>query len=74
MGGQRGSRTDRGRIYVELGPPELIEAHPSGGPGHPDPFEIWSYRRTEEGKLVEEFLVAFGGTDYRLPSPGAATP
>ena len=68
--GQSGSKTDRGRIYVEWGPPEQIEAHPSGGPGKNYPFEIWTYRRAEQGKPVAELLVAFVGKEYRLPSPG----
>ena len=55
--GSEARMTDRGRVYVELGPPDQIEAHPSGGPGPfgPGPFEIWRYQRLEQGKRVEEF-------------------
>lgn len=48
-------RSDQGRIYITLGPPDQIESHPSGGTyfrsqyeGGGDtvayPFEVWSYR------------------------------
>jgi GWxTD domain-containing protein len=53
-----GWKTDRGRIYIMYGPPDEIEAHPSGG--HYErpteegggststyPFEIWRYRYIE---------------------------
>ncbi|MBZ5580264.1 MAG: GWxTD domain-containing protein [Acidobacteriia bacterium] len=43
-----GWKTDRGRIYITFGPPDEIDAHPSGGPFHGDnvlyPFETWRYR------------------------------
>jgi GWxTD domain-containing protein len=50
-----GWRTDRGRIYIMYGPPDEIEAHPSGGtyqrPAEEGggqtstyPFETWRYR------------------------------
>jgi TonB family protein len=72
-GTQPGSKTDRGRLYVELGPPDQIEAHPSGGPGTKDPFEIWKYRRLDQGKPVMELLVAFVGKEYKLASQPAPT-
>jgi GWxTD domain-containing protein len=34
-----GWRSDRGRLYIQLGPPDEIESHPSDG------FEIWTWRR-----------------------------
>jgi len=34
-----------------------------------DPFEIWTYRRIEQGKAVADLLVGFVGKDYRLASP-----
>src|ERR1041385_3652931 len=53
-----GWKTDRGRIYIMYGPPDEIDAHPSGG--HYErpteegggststyPFEIWRYRYIE---------------------------
>ncbi len=53
--GEPGWKTDRGRIYIEWGPPDSIDSHPSGGPyerpfseggGETDtyPFEVWHYR------------------------------
>ena len=50
-----GWRTDRGRIYIQYGPPDEIESHPSGGTydrpmseggGETQtyPFEQWRYR------------------------------
>ena len=81
--GVSGSKTDRGRVYVEWGPPYQIETHPSGGPvsesvalqiswldrDENNPFEIWTYRRIEQGKAVTDLLVGFVGKDYRLASP-----
>jgi GWxTD domain-containing protein len=53
-----GWKTDRGRIYITYGPPDEINAHPSGGSyDRPDaegggttstyPFEDWRYRYIE---------------------------
>jgi GWxTD domain-containing protein len=53
--GKPGWKTDRGRIYIMWGPPDSIEAHPSGGSyerpveeggGETStfPFETWHYR------------------------------
>jgi GWxTD domain-containing protein len=39
-----GWKTDRGRIYITFGPPDEIDAHPSG---QPFPFEDWRYRYIE---------------------------
>jgi len=56
--GRAGWRTDRGRIYIVFGPPDEIEAHPSGGTYNRPmeegggetstyPFERWRYRYME---------------------------
>jgi GWxTD domain-containing protein len=56
--GKPGWRTDRGHIYIAFGPPDSIEAHPSGGVyerpideggGETStyPFETWHYRYLE---------------------------
>jgi GWxTD domain-containing protein len=37
-----GWKTDRGRVYIQWGPPYEIESHPSGGVNSP-PFEAWRY-------------------------------
>ena len=53
--GVPGWRTDRGRVYIEWGPPDSIDSHPSGGmyqrPFNEGggqtttfPFEVWHYR------------------------------
>ncbi len=53
--GEPGWKTDRGRIYIEWGPPDSIDSHPSGGlyqrpfsegGGQTStfPFEVWHYR------------------------------
>jgi GWxTD domain-containing protein len=64
-----GWRTDRGRMYIMYGPPDEIDAHPSGGEyirppeeggGETStfPFETWRYRHLEGiGEQVEiEFV------------------
>ena len=38
-----GWKTDRGRIYIQWGPPDEIDSHPSGG-ADGAPFEAWRYR------------------------------
>jgi GWxTD domain-containing protein len=60
-----GWKTDRGRIYITWGPPDLIEAHPSGN-GRSGPFEIWRYRAGSGPNVTSERTLEFGGTDYKL--------
>ncbi len=49
MGGVAGWTTDRGRIYIQVGPPDEVESHPSGGGRLADelgpaiPYDIWRY-------------------------------
>jgi GWxTD domain-containing protein len=56
--GKPGWKTDRGHIYIAYGPPDTIDAHPSGGSyqrpmeeggGNTStfPFEVWNYRYIE---------------------------
>lgn len=74
-----GWKTDRGRIYIMYGPPDEIEAHPSGG--HYErpmeegggststyPFEVWRYRYIEGvAQNVElEFVDPTLTGEYRL--------
>ena len=74
-----GWKTDRGRTYITQGPPDEIEAHPSGGqyrrPSREGggftsthPFEIWRYRDTDdiESDIFLEFIDGAGTGDYRL--------
>jgi GWxTD domain-containing protein len=63
-----GWKTDRGRIYIMYGPPDEIEAHPSGGTyerpieeggGETStyPFEDWRYRYLEG--VGQEVMIEF---------------
>ncbi|MDQ6705464.1 MAG: GWxTD domain-containing protein, partial [Acidobacteriota bacterium] len=63
-----GSKTDRGRAYINLGPPDEIESHPHGGtytrPAEQGggqtatfPFEQWRYHHIDTGgDVVLEFV------------------
>jgi bla regulator protein blaR1 len=68
--GVPGWETDRGRIYIVYGPPDEIDAHPSGT-GTEYPFEVWTYRHVEGiGDNVSVRFVDRSGTgDYRI-APG----
>ena len=76
-----GWQTDRGRIYVQFGPPDRIESSPSGGtmpscaePGPTQtvtvhyPLERWFYRRIENmgSNPVLIFVDPTSTGDYRL--------
>jgi GWxTD domain-containing protein len=67
--GVPGWKTDRGMIYIKFGPPDEIEAHPSGGSYQQSPeegteqittfpFERWRYRYIENigTNIVIEFV------------------
>jgi TonB family protein len=64
-----GSKTDRGRVYVTLGPPDQIESHPNGSQGQAYPFEVWRYRPSDQESSEKETLLEFVGKEYRLVSP-----
>jgi GWxTD domain-containing protein len=75
-----GWKTDRGRIYIEFGPPDEIDSHPSGGtfttPSGTStvayPFEDWTYRVIEGiGKNVKmEFVdTAINGEFHMTMDP-----
>jgi GWxTD domain-containing protein len=74
-----GWKTDRGRIYIQYGPPDEIDAHhaggsyrrpPSEGGGETEtfPFEQWRYRYIDGigQNLVLEFVDAQMNNEYRL--------
>lgn len=72
-----GWKTDRGRIYVQFGPPDQIESFPYGGcpnrgPGEQEcgdsfPFESWRYRYLKGlGQMELEFVDPGATGDYRL--------
>lgn len=77
--GIQGWRTDRGRIYIAYGPPDEVEAHPSGGQYQRPydegggttstyPFEIWRYRWLEGigSDILIEFVDPTMTGEYRL--------
>jgi len=74
-----GWRTDRGRMYIQYGPPDEIESHPSGGTYQRPmdegggststyPFEDWRWRYIEG--IGQEVIVEFVDTcqcgDYHM--------
>src|SRR6266481_3513620 len=77
--GVPGRKTDRGRIYIIWGPPDEIEAHPSGGTFDRPleqgggttstyPWELWRYRHLEGiGENIEiEFVDPSGSGEYHI--------
>ncbi len=74
-----GWKTDRGRIYIEYGPPDEKDSHPSGGTYNRPyeegggttstfPFEIWRYRYIEDiGTDIQiEFVDPTMSGEYRM--------
>ena len=75
-GGSPGWRTDRGEVYVVLGPPsdylELAPTRPGGGPGGGAAQE-WVYHRVPGGgRLSLVFVDPHGFGTYRLTDGSAA--
>jgi GWxTD domain-containing protein len=61
-----GWKTDRGRIYITMGPPDEKEVHPSGEGGSP-PYEEWMYRKFQGGAdRVMKFVDAARDGRYLL--------
>ncbi|MHB8055978.1 MAG: GWxTD domain-containing protein, partial [Candidatus Aminicenantales bacterium] len=71
-----GWKTDRGKVYVILGPPKNIEQFDSIN--NINPVEIWFYQQNEASRLPPAFNVIFfkrhGFGDYVLYSPTADGP
>jgi hypothetical protein len=65
-----GWTTDRGHIYIVYGPPDAIDAHPSGEAGVLAPFEVWHYRSQQGRGSVSGELGAqaegSSGFDFRF--------
>ncbi|HTB16385.1 MAG TPA: GWxTD domain-containing protein [Bryobacteraceae bacterium] len=74
-----GWKTDRGRIYIEYGPPDEIDSHPSGGTYERPyeegggststyPFEQWRYRYIEGigTNIILEFVDTTMSGEYHL--------
>jgi len=71
-----GWKTDRGKVYIILGPPKNIEQFDSINNVHPT--EIWFYQPDESSRLPPAFNVIFfkryGVGDYVLYSPAGDGP
>ena len=69
-GVQPGWKSDRGRVYIALGPPDAIDAHPYES--IQKPYEIWEYSGLNARyTFVDEYML----DDYHLrgPMPPAGT-
>ncbi len=67
--GTPGWKTDRGRIYIQYGPPDEIESHPTGGShGRNFPWEAWRYRSLKDigTDVIIEFVDKNNTGDYRM--------
>ncbi len=60
--GVNGAESDRGRLYIRLGPPDEIESRPVGAEG----YEIWRYH--DFGGTGGTMAFRFEGPDYKLKS------
>jgi GWxTD domain-containing protein len=57
--GTPGWATDRGKIYILLGPPSAIERNPAGRTAFERPSEVWTYNNARNPKLPASMDVAF---------------
>lgn len=68
-----GWKTDRGRVYITLGPPDEIESHSAGV--QPYPMEVWRYRSAgAQGDNVIQFADTTTMGEFRIVQgqPGIA--
>jgi GWxTD domain-containing protein len=67
---KQGSKSDRGRIYIKLGPPIDVQEFQSA---NTFPMELWYYRGDarlgQRGVLRLLFYQQFGAGDYKLYNP-----
>ncbi len=63
-----GWKTDRGRIYIQYGPPDEIESHPSGNASTAVPFEQWLYKYIEGigSNVIVEFVDPARTGEYHM--------
>lgn len=61
-----GYLSDRGRVYITLGPPDDVQSNPLPFGQHP--FEIWTYQRDRQFQLV--FVDRIGFNNYQLETVG----
>jgi GWxTD domain-containing protein len=69
--GKPGWKTDRGRIYIQMGPPDEIESHPSAGAAG-QPFENWLYHHVGSTgqSMAFKFIDVKGTGEYELRKTG----
>jgi GWxTD domain-containing protein len=67
----KGYKSDRGRIYLQYGPPSMVEARPSEPSSYP--YEIWQYDQlissqypTQTNKIFIFGLFELASKNYRL--------
>jgi GWxTD domain-containing protein len=65
--GLAGWKTDRGRIYIQYGPPDELEDHPSGGPMGA-PLQQWLYKVIPGvgERVIVDFVDKAGDGNYRM--------
>lgn len=56
---RHGWRTDRGRIYILLGPPDSVESDPMGYSAHQHPTETWIYFNPPHSRLPARLAFNF---------------
>ena len=57
--GTPGWATDRGKIYIVLGPPNTIERNPAGRTAFERPSEVWTYNNAQNPRLPASMDIAF---------------
>jgi GWxTD domain-containing protein len=57
--GTPGWATDRGKIYILLGPPHAIDRNPAGRTAFERPSEVWTYNNAQNPKLPASMDIAF---------------
>jgi GWxTD domain-containing protein len=57
--GTPGWATDRGKIYILLGPPNAIERNPAGRTAFERPSEVWTYNNARNPRLPASMDIAF---------------
>ena len=70
--GRPGWKTDRGRIYILLGPPNYIDRNPMGRTSTERPSEVWTYMGLNHPQLPSSmefrFVDFFGTGDLEIVS------
>jgi GWxTD domain-containing protein len=70
--GRPGWKTDRGRLYILLGPPSYIDRNPMGRTSTERPSEVWTYMGLQHPQLPSslefQFVDFFGTGDLEIVS------